>query len=225
MVLRYDTRVRRVRRSNNKEPELPIALKRSPVSQKSDLQSLLRVDDDLERAATAVEAAFESSPLPDALESEIASRLDRSPFVDHFVAVRSSGTDEDSAAHSFAGQFETYLFQRGAEQVRGAVRRCWASCFSARVMQHRRDCGLPLAGVKMAVVIQVRGKNEVKMPMTVFLQVMVNSEYSGVAFSRHPLKPMSSNSSYVEAVYGLGEGLVGGKLSSDSYEVNRRLDF
>ncbi|XP_065843613.1 rifampicin phosphotransferase-like [Oscarella lobularis] len=173
--------------------------------EKSDLQSLLRVDDDLERAATAVEAAFESSPLPDALESEIASRLDRSPFVDHFVAVRSSGTDEDSAAHSFAGQFETYLFQRGAEQVRGAVRRCWASCFSARVMQHRRDCGLPLAGVKMAVVIQV----------------MVNSEYSGVAFSRHPLKPMSSNSSYVEAVYGLGEGLVGGKLSSDSYEVNR----
>ena len=64
-----------------------------------------------------------------------------------------------------------------------------------------------------------------KMPMTGFLQVMVNSEYSGVAFSRHPLTPMSSNSSYVEAVYGLGEGLVGGELSSDSYEVNRRLDF
>lgn len=48
---------------------------------------------------------------------------------------------------------------------------------------------------------------------------MVNSESSGVAFSRHPLKPMSSMCSYVEAVYGQGEGLVGGELSADGYEV------
>ena len=51
------------------------------------------------------------------------------------------------------------------------------------------------------------------------LQVMVNSEVSGVAFSRHPLKPLSANCVLVEAVYGLGEGLVSGELEADRYEV------
>ena len=50
-------------------------------------------------------------------------------------------------------------------------------------------------------------------------QVMVNSEVSGVAFSRHPLKPLSANCVLVEAVYGLGEGLVSGELEADRYEV------
>ena len=47
------------------------------------------------------------------------------------------------------------------------------------------------------------------------LQVMVNSEVSGVAFSRHPLTSLSSNTVLVEAVYGLGEGLVSGELEAD----------
>lgn len=53
------------------------------------------------------------------------------------------------------------------------------------------------------------------------LQVMVNSEVSGVAFSRHPLKPLSANCVFVEAVYGLGEGLVSGELEADRYEVRQ----
>ena len=54
----------------------------------------------------------------------------------------------------------------------------------------------------------------------VCLQVMVNSEVSGVGFSRHPLKPLSTDHVLVEAVYGLGEGLVGGELEGDRYEVS-----
>ena len=50
---------------------------------------------------------------------------------------------------------------------------------------------------------------------------MVNSETSGVGFSRHPLKPLSSDVSLIEAVYGLGEGLVSGLLEADRYEVTR----
>ena len=50
-------------------------------------------------------------------------------------------------------------------------------------------------------------------------QVMVNSEVSGVGFSRHPLLPVSSDSVLVEAVYGLGEGLVSGLLEADRYQV------
>ena len=49
---------------------------------------------------------------------------------------------------------------------------------------------------------------------------MVNSEVSGVGFSRHPLKPLTSNTVLIEAVYGLGEGLVSGALEADRYEVS-----
>ena len=52
---------------------------------------------------------------------------------------------------------------------------------------------------------------------------MVNSEVSGVAFSRHPLKPVSSDCVFIEAVYGLGEGLVSGELEADRYEVRYQL--
>lgn len=54
-----------------------------------------------------------------------------------------------------AGQFESFLFQSGTEAVLGSLRRCWASCFSPRVMSHRQEVGLPTSGVQMAVIIQV----------------------------------------------------------------------
>ena len=53
------------------------------------------------------------------------------------------------------GQFESYLFQRGEEMVMEAIKRCWCSCFSERVMRHRLDNGMPTTGLKMAVIIQV----------------------------------------------------------------------
>ena len=54
-----------------------------------------------------------------------------------------------------AGQFETYLYQRGREEVLRSVKQCWISCFSERVMSHRLEVGMPLSGLKMAVVVQV----------------------------------------------------------------------
>lgn len=50
---------------------------------------------------------------------------------------------------------------------------------------------------------------------------MIDSEFSGVAFSRHPLKPITSMCAYIEAVFGQGEGLVSGELTSDSYEARK----
>ena len=54
-----------------------------------------------------------------------------------------------------AGQFETYLFQRGLDQVFAAIKRCWCSCFSERVMSHRLECEMSTTGLAMAVVVQV----------------------------------------------------------------------
>ena len=53
----------------------------------------------------------------------------------------------------------------------------------------------------------------------------MNSEVSGVGFSRHPLKPLSSDVAFVEAVYGLGEGLVSGELEADRYEVCQVISY
>lgn len=47
------------------------------------------------------------------------------------------------------------MFQRGLDQVLTAVKQCWSSCFSERVMSHRLECNMSTAGVKMAVIIQV----------------------------------------------------------------------
>src|SRR5256885_12851392 len=69
------------------------------------------------------------------------------------VAVRSSATSEDSEAASFAGQQETYLHVRGAQQVVERVRDCWASFFAERALFYRSRKG-SLDDLGMAVAVQ-----------------------------------------------------------------------
>ncbi|XP_065174718.1 rifampicin phosphotransferase-like [Sycon ciliatum] len=157
---------------------------------------------DLEALSKALHARIMSGVIKAPLLEDIGQRLAHLGN-ERFVAVRSSGADEDSSSHSFAGQFDTLLYQRGLEQVIAAIKQCWSSCFAERVMQHRRDCQMPVTGSGMAVIVQL----------------MINSDVSGVAFSRHPLKPLSVPAVYIEAVHGIGEGLVSGELDPDHYEV------
>ena len=58
---------------------------------------------DIEAGCKRVEEAFLASPLPPDLEEEIVALLAEKPYDGRFLAVRSSGTDEDTGAHSFAG--------------------------------------------------------------------------------------------------------------------------
>ncbi|KAG0003578.1 hypothetical protein BGZ65_001561, partial [Modicella reniformis] len=125
-----------------------------------------------------------------------------------YFAVRSSGADEDSASHSFAGQFDSFLYRQSMDEITVALKKCWLSAFAPRVMSHRLTCGLPVNNVRMGVVVQI----------------MVDSECAGVAFSRHPLNPISANVSLVEAVWGQGEALVSGAAEPDSFEVERGLN-
>ncbi|KAG0348411.1 hypothetical protein BG004_005252 [Podila humilis] len=124
-----------------------------------------------------------------------------------FFAVRSSGADEDSVSHSFAGQFDSFMYRQSMEEIVVALKNCWLSAFAPRVMSHRLACQLPVNNVRMGVVVQI----------------MVDSECAGVAFSRHPLNPISANVSLVEAVWGQGEALVSGAAEPDSFEVDRGL--
>ena len=54
-----------------------------------------------------------------------------------FVAVRSSATTEDTKDASFAGQHDTFLFQKNIEDIESTVRSCWASVFTDRAVEYR----------------------------------------------------------------------------------------
>ncbi len=122
------------------------------------------------------------------------------------IAVRSSGLDEDSAQHSFAGQLSTYLHVRSEEEALEKLRECWASGFSERCLSYRIQNGMePAATNDVAVVFQE----------------MVESEKSGVVFTCDPID-RDPNKSTINSVYGIGEGLVSGLLDADTFLVDKK---
>ncbi|MBU6343456.1 MAG: phosphoenolpyruvate synthase, partial [Bacteroidetes bacterium] len=137
--------------------------------------------------------------IPDTLMTEIAAQF--KPDTAYF-AVRSSATNEDSSAHSFAGQFETKLYVSPA-QLPEAIQVVWQSAFSARVHEYARE-------------------RDVQKPLgiSVIIQEMVAAEKAGVAFGMHPTEGDRS-AKVISAVWGLGEGLVSGELDADTFVVRK----
>lgn len=170
------------------------------------LEQIVRAAGEPAAVAAAIEAAFLRAAIPPEIEAEVARELEGLAAGGAFVAVRSSGLDEDSAEHSFAGQFTSYLFQRGIDQVRESLKRCWASAFSERGLHYRRERGLSRTDIAMGVVVQR----------------MIDAEAAGVAFSRNPVKMLDRDTAVVSAVWGLGEGLVSGELDADHFAVGRK---
>ncbi len=119
-------------------------------------------------------------------------------------AVRSSAVDEDGSQHSFAGQFDTFLFV-DRKGVSGKVAAVWRSGFSDRVLEYRRQNGLSNATLAAPAVL---------------VQRMVNATISGVAFSSDPVTGQRSVA-VVSAVPGLGTALVGGEAAADVFKVDR----
>ena len=96
---------------------------------------------ELEAHTARIRALIEAAEIPPVIASAIRTAYGR---LGHGVnvAVRSSGTAEDLAQASFAGMYDTYLDVRGADDVVDAVRRCWASMWTARVTAYRHQTGL-----------------------------------------------------------------------------------
>ncbi len=145
---------------------------------------------------------FHDKPLPEELEEHILNAFDE--LGAEFVAVRSSATAEDSSTASWAGELETYLNTTRAVLL-GNVKKCWASLFTPQAIVYRNEKGMRNTPVSVAVVIQK----------------MVNSEVAGVAFTVHPVTK-DPNQMIIEACWGLGELLVGGMITPDSYVIDKR---
>jgi len=121
------------------------------------------------------------------------------------VAVRSSATAEDLPTASFAGQQETYLNIKGDAHLLVAIKECWASLFTQRAIYYRHEQGFDHFKVGLAAVIQR----------------MVQSDKSGIAFSIDPVNNDKTKIT-IEAIFGLGEYIVQGKVTPDHYEIDKR---
>lgn len=125
------------------------------------------------------------------------------------VAVRSSATAEDLPELSFAGQQDTYLNVVGEESLLQAVVNCWGSLWTARAIGYRLRNQVPQEDLSLGVVVQR----------------MVESQASGVLFSANPVSGLRSEV-VIDAVLGLGEALVSGRVEPDHYVIdtaNRRI--
>ena len=120
---------------------------------------------------------------------------------DVYVAVRSSGTAEDLEGASFAGLHDTYLDIKGADDVLDAVKRDWASLWTARAVAYRKSGGFT-EFPSIAVVVQT----------------MVASEVSGVMFTGNPLNA-ATDEIMLNASWGLGEAVVQGITTPDEYII------
>jgi len=143
--------------------------------------------------------------LPEDLQTQIREAYAR--LEEPRVAVRSSATAEDLAEASLAGQYDTFLDMVGVDDVIAAVGKCWASLGNDRVGVYLEENGIDASEVAVAVVVQE----------------MVSADISGVLFTVNP-HTAAPDEMLVEAVYGLGEGIVSGEIQPDVYRIARDTD-
>ncbi len=121
-----------------------------------------------------------------------------------YVAVRSSATAEDLPEASFAGQQATFLNVRGNQNLLYAVKKCWASLYTARAIYYRIKNNFPHEKVLIAVIIQKQ----------------IHSDKSGVIFTVNPLNN-NENEILIEAGFGLGDAVVSGSIIPDQYILDK----
>ena len=170
----------------------------------------------LQKVAEQIQHLILSTPIPEDIADEIMDSYDllgtnakkASDLVqaqEVFVAVRSSATAEDLPEASFAGQQATFLNVKGRKNVVGATQACWASLFTARAIYYRVRNKFDHTNVLICAVVQK----------------MVNATQSGIMFTANPATNNESEM-VIEAIYGLGELIVGGEVNPNTYLVDKQ---
>ncbi|MCL2615633.1 MAG: phosphoenolpyruvate synthase [Dehalococcoidia bacterium] len=156
----------------------------------------------LQQASAQIKQDIMSAPMPADTTKAIEEAYTK--MNEGLVAVRSSATAEDLPEASFAGQQSTYLNIEGKENVINAVQKCWASLFESRAIYYRDQ----------------QKYDHLKVGIAVPVQRMVASEASGVMFTVEPLTS-DTNKIVIEAIYGLGEGIVSGEVTPDLFIIDK----
>lgn len=156
-----------------------------------------------------IQARVEDYDLPQTMKTRILdakSSLEDTYGIGEFgYAVRSSATIEDGTSFSFAGQAESCLCVKDESSLLDSVKKVWLSALTPRAVLYLQSKNMPLSQVRMSVMVQQ----------------MIPADVSGVLFTANVV---TSNEEQVliEAVRGLGEPLVSGKVTPDTYFVDRQ---
>ena len=151
--------------------------------------------------SAAIRELVLSAEIPAAVREEIASVLP-SLAANGKLIVRSSAVGEDSVCDSFAGQLDSILHvEPKCEAICTALKQCWASYWSERVLSYQQNRRVALQG------------------MGVIIQEQTDSAWSGVLFTEHPLE--GAQSMLVEYCPGLGDKLVSGMVTPVSLTIPR----
>ncbi len=156
----------------------------------------------VDKYSTVIRNLIHRAKMPKDLQQEIIKDFKKLKV--KYVAVRSSATAEDSSQASWAGELETYLNTTEKDLLK-RVRDCWSSLFTPRAIFYRHEKKMHKAKVSVAVVVQA----------------MVQSEIAGIAFTVHPVTK-DKRQMIIEAGYGLGEAVVSGQITPDSYVVDKK---
>jgi pyruvate, water dikinase len=168
----------------------------------------------LQEASKNIQNLINATEIPEEIKEEIIdsyellgannSAHDLINAKEVFVAVRSSATAEDLPEASFAGQQATFLNVKGKNDVVNAVRSCWASLFTARAIYYREKNNFDHSKVYISAIVQE----------------MVDSEKAGIMFTVNP-STNKGDEIVIEAVYGLGEMIVGGNVNPNFYLIDK----
>ncbi|MDP4000884.1 MAG: PEP/pyruvate-binding domain-containing protein [bacterium] len=158
----------------------------------------------VEEASEEIQTLILNAKTPKDIGTEVQDQFKK--LKSKFVAVRSSATAEDSSTAAWAGQLDTYL-NVIEKNVTKHVQKCWASLFTPRAIFYRFEKKMQKKFVSVAVVVQA----------------MVQSEISGICFTVHPVTK-DCNQMVIEAGFGLGEAIVSGSVTPDTYVVHKN-DF
>ena len=138
------------------------------------LQKDLSDTDRISEASKKIRSIIEQAKIPDEIAEKIEKAYNKlvgkGEFIDS-VAVRSSGTQEDSADASFAGQFDTFLNVNDEETLLETVKKCWSSLFGPRIIKYRAVKGIGYRGAGVCVAVQQ----------------MINPRTAGVMFTLDPV--------------------------------------
>jgi len=161
-----------------------------------------------DEASKRIRKLIDSTPMPAEIEKAIRSAYSelnqKTGLSDVFVAVRSSATAEDLPDASFAGQQETFLNVRGADELVEKTVECWSSLFTPRAIYYRNQKGFKHEDVLISVGVQK----------------MVNAKAAGVIFTLNPVTG-EPDQIVIEANWGLGEAVVSGSVTPDDYVVDK----
>lgn len=158
---------------------------------------------ELEKKSAAIRQLIENGKVPLDLELKILNAYHKLGRAED-VAVRTSATAEDLPEASFAGMGETYLNIVGKESLLEAVKKCFASMYTARSVAYRQE----------------KGFDHAKVYLSVGIQKMVRSDLasSGVMFSIDT-ETGFKNALLINSIWGLGENIVQGKVNPDEFYV------